>query len=228
MSLGDRNNLAKEFAQNGRFWLRNFLPEDAVKQLAGLCQTDGRPGNRPDYHPDMAQYLGQNSPLADVLTLLGVDAHPVRLASFYKTQETNWSVSWHQDRIIAVKNRADCEDYSNWTAQKDYFHCVAPLSTLSHMLFIRVHFDENAAENGAMQLALGSHRHGVVSAENCATIASQCETEICAAQAGDVLIVHGLMLHRSLSSQSSQSRHVLRVDYAKRDALDARLQWHIG
>jgi hypothetical protein len=38
-------------------------------------------------------------------SVLGADCRPVRAILFDKTPGTNWSLAWHQDRTIAVKER---------------------------------------------------------------------------------------------------------------------------
>ena len=66
-------------------------------------------------------------------------ARPVRLVSFDKKEGTNWGVPWHQDRVIAVRERCDVEGYSNWSQKAGVWHCEPPISVLSKMLFVRVH-----------------------------------------------------------------------------------------
>ncbi len=39
-------------------------------------------------------------------SVLGQGAKPVRAIMFNKSAETNWSLAWHQDRTICVKEKA--------------------------------------------------------------------------------------------------------------------------
>ena len=48
---------------------------------------------------------------------LGVDARPVRVVLFDKSEEANWSTGWHQDRTIAVRERREAEGYGPWSVK---------------------------------------------------------------------------------------------------------------
>lgn len=92
------------------------------------------------------------------------NAKPVRVVVFDKTPQQNWGVPWHQDRVIAVKARHDVPGYHNWSQKCGVWHCEAPSAVLGQMLFLRLHLDPTDAGNGAMEIALGSHRAGAVAA----------------------------------------------------------------
>ncbi len=82
------------------------------------------------------------------------------------------------------------------------------------MLFVRVHLDDNDNHNGAMKIALGSHRRGAVLAQDAEAVAQQFPIEVCRAKRGDVLILNMLTLHASTPSESDRPRRVFRLDYA--------------
>jgi ectoine hydroxylase-related dioxygenase (phytanoyl-CoA dioxygenase family) len=148
----------------------------------------------------------------------------VRVVAFDKNPVANWGVPWHQDRVIVVKERADISSFSNWSCKSGAWHCEPPLALLDTMLFVRVHIDPSTAENGAMEIALGSHHAGKVRAENANEIAANYETELTVADPGDVLILAMLVLHRSLPSKSKDGRRALRIDYASQP-LPEPLAW---
>ena len=149
---------------------------------------------------------------------------PVRGVVVVKTRSQNWGVPWHQDRIIAVRDRVDVDGYGAWSRKDGIWHCAPPLSVLAHMLFVRVHLDDTTAENGAMEIALGSHRAGAVPTGEAEAVAGRFDTEITEARAGDILVLHMLILHRSPPSQSGAPRCVLRFDLADR-SLPHGLSW---
>lgn len=134
---------------------------------------------------------------------------------------------WHQDRVIAVAQRQDVPGYSNWLQKDSDWHCEPPAGMLKGMVFARVHFDACSEENGAMELSLGSHNHGMVEAADARMVAEACPREVCVAAPGDVLFVKALTLHRSLTSRSEAPRRALRIDFARRSELDDRLRWAI-
>ena len=193
--------------------------------MAALTGTEDRPGKRLDLSHQFDRLIGQTSRLARAVQALGVDASPVRLVAFNKSADANWSVPWHQDRVVAVRQRIDVEGYGKWTNKQAFWHCEGPETLLSKMIFVRVHLDAQTAQNGAMELALGSHRNGYVPADKAHALANSCEIEACLAEPGDVLIVHALTLHRSGSANVPTARRALRIDYAPRSLLDPRLAW---
>jgi len=92
------------------------------------------------------------------------------------------------------------------------------------MLFVRVHLDATDAQNGAMQIAPGSHRAGKVAIRDAARHAHRYPIETCVADRGDVLLLDMLTLHRSTLSRTPDQRRVFRIDFA-RTALPLPLGW---
>lgn len=139
---------------------------------------------------------------------------PVRVVHFNKSKETNWAVPWHQDRVIAVKEKYEYAGYKNWSKKAGVWHCEPPISILEKILFVRIHLDDSDEENGAMEIAKGSHVEGFVPSEQAKNIAEKYNSHICKAKRGDVLVLKMLTLHRSLVSQNSSLRRTLRIDFA--------------
>ena len=220
-------DLTEELHQFGRVWLRDFFSIAELRELASHCDFGERPGARLDLTDGMSKFVGPMSRLASVVSGVGVDATPVRLVSFNKSGAANWSAPWHQDRVIAVASHHDVAGYSNWVSKSEFWHCEAPLSLLSDMVFVRVHIDEEQPENGPLQIALRSHKEGVISANKARVRAATCEIETCLAKPGDILIVHALTLHKSHSAKTVSTRRALRIDYAPRGSLDCNLEWAI-
>jgi hypothetical protein len=79
---------------------------------------------------------------------------------FTKGVERNWGVPWHQDRVIALRDRKEVAGYGNWSRKADVWHCEPPLDLLHRMTFLRVFLDPVGPENGGVEFALGSHREG--------------------------------------------------------------------
>lgn len=153
-------------------------------------------------------------------------AHPVRVTVFNKSNDQNWLVPWHQDRVIAVRDKHDLAGYSAWTKQGDYWHCEPPIEAFKKSLFIRIHLDELTTENGAMQIASASHLNGFVPAGNARGLAENCEIETGECKAGDLLACNSLILHRSGKSKTNSRRRTIRIDYSAFD-LPEPLEWAI-
>ncbi|MFK7938619.1 MAG: phytanoyl-CoA dioxygenase family protein [Roseovarius sp.] len=214
-------HILTQFQDTGRVWLRDAFDPDAV---TGHDDT-ARPGARiAASDPQFAQVA--QLPALGQIAKLWPGMRPVRMVSFAKQEGRNWAVPWHQDRIIAVKERADVAGFGNWSCKGGDWHCEAPLDVLKRMLFVRLHLDASTAQNGAMEIALGSHRLGLVPAPDAEARAGACETEITQAAPGDILVLSMLTLHRSRPSQVSAPRRVLRVDMSAH-SLTAPLEWAV-
>lgn len=216
---------ARELEETGRVWSRALLRRDEIESFAALCDVGDKPGIRLDVTHDMRSFIGPGSVVARFAQSCGVDASPVRVVAFNKSSASNWAVPWHQDRVIAVQRRVDIPGYANWVLKGDVWHCEPPPELLQGMLFMRIHFDACDEENGAMEIALGSHKLGVTEARMARDTAEGHDVEVCRAAAGDVLAIKALTLHRSGSSNAGGNRRALRVDYARRRDLSPELSW---
>ena len=213
------------FEVTGRVWLRSAVSDVDRAELEALLGRFEGPGNRPCWNSAYDKYLGAESAIGRYVRTLVPNAVPVRILSFNKSQSVNWGVPWHQDRIIAVKERADVRGFSSWSRKSEFWHVEPPESILASMLFVRMHLDSCPKESGPMEMALGSHRFGRVSSGDASELANNCEIDTGEAKAGDVLISKALTLHRSISSELNQPRRAIRVDYADPVLLPTPLKW---
>ena len=55
-------------------------------------------------------------------SVLGEGARPVRAILFNKSPETNWSLAWHQDRTICVKEKCEVPGFGPWTVKGGMHH----------------------------------------------------------------------------------------------------------
>lgn len=222
--LRRRNELLETFERDGRVWFREAVSTADLMAMESLCDLSGRPGQRLAFNTLSRRAFGPQSDVGRLAAAALPGAFPVRLVAFDKNSASNWSLPWHQDRVIAVKDRAVAPGFSNWSRKGGQWHCEPPIALLQQLAFVRVHLDDTDEANGAMEIALGSHRGGAVPAENAATVAGQWPREICSARRGDVLILKMLTLHRSLAANDASARRAFRIDYAAVD-LPAPLAW---
>ena len=103
--------------------------------------------------------LGQ---LTDLLTeTLGPDFGLVRGLYFDKHPDRTWSLPWHKDLTIAVKdNSISSTQFTKPTNKSGVAHVEAPESVLRNMLTLRIHLDPVTEENGPLEVAVGSHANG--------------------------------------------------------------------
>lgn len=208
------SKLLHKFEFESHVWFRGALSTGDLNQFDRACELGADAGKRFTLSDSLKDVFSENGSISPLLNQLIPNTRPVRAVYFNKTKETNWAVPWHQDRIIAVEEKQELTGYKNWSQKAGVWHCEPPTNVLDEMLFVRIHLDDTDCSNGAMEIALGSHREGVVSADGASTIAKKYNTHICEAERGDILVLKMLTLHRSLISQNSTPRRTLRIDFA--------------
>ena len=113
---------------------------------------------------------------------------------FNKSLDTNWQLPWHQDRVIAVRDRHPVPGFDAWTRKAGIWHVEPPIALLRAMIFARVHLDDTDERNGCLELALGTHTYDRIKTEDASNLAQSALQEVCRAQRGDVLFVKALTL----------------------------------
>ena len=155
---------------------------------------------------------------------IGASARPVRAILFNKTPETNWSLGWHQDRTICVKEKRDAPGFGPWTVKSGMIHVAPPFDLLTRMVTLRAHLDDVPATNAPLLVAPGSHKFGRVAVDEVDDVVKRCGIVTCTAQAGDVWLYATPILHASEAASSPASRRVLQVDFAAEE-LPYGLEW---
>jgi hypothetical protein len=207
------------FQRDGALRLAGLLGAADVEALLGL-EVD-RPGLRL-HHPMLAQLVGPVTAAASAL--LGAEARPVRAVLFDKTVETNWALGWHQDRTVVVRERSDVPGFGPWTRKQGQLHVAPPIAVLQAMATLRIHLDPCGTDNAPLKVALGSHKLGLVSAEQAGPRAREHPQIECVAEPGDVWAYSTPILHASERARAPSRRRVLQVDYAVAD-LPGGLAW---
>lgn len=207
-------SLASEFEISGRVWLRNAVSEEDLKLFDSVTTASTKAGQRLEVSKRLKAALSEESSLLPAVRRLSPNAVPVRVIAFNKSESANWGVPWHQDRVIAVSEKAEITGYNNWTKKSGTWHCEPPLSILNEMLFVRIHLDDNDQSNGAMEIAVGSHSKGLVPSAEAESVAQTFPIETCEAKRGDVLILKMLTLHSSKPAQIESGRRVFRIDFS--------------
>ena len=210
---------------DGRIWLRRALSEMQLHQLESVLDNQAlKVGTRLNPPTTLIKKMNTEVGLNNLIQPFLLEAKPVRFVSFNKSKDQNWSLPWHQDRVIAVREKVNVSGFTNWSCKSGIWHCEPPEDILSKMIFARVYLDDVRQESGSLELALGSHKFGKITADKVGKIVERCETEICEANRGDVLLVKALTLHKSGVSSFTTPRRALRVDYANQE-LPTPLEW---
>lgn len=158
-------------------------------------------------------------------TVLGAAAKPVRAILFNKSPEANWSLAWHQDRTICVREKWEVSGFGAWTVKNGMTHVEPPFELLASMVTLRAHFDDVPVSNAPLLIAPGSHRLGRIALCEVDEVVRRCGTRACTAERGDVWLYATPILHASEAASAPTSRRVLQVDFAAAEALPPGLEW---
>lgn len=211
--------MSDELSEEGRCWFRRTLAPGVIATLDEASAIDARSGAR------LSVVEGINAIDALAQSVLP-GARPVRIVAFNKTESNNWTLPWHQDRVVALRERIETPGFSNWTNKAGTWHAEPPIALMQQMIFARVHLDAAGADNGCLQLALGTHQRGRIASEDAEAVAKSAPIEDCVAERGDVLFTHALILHRSSPSRLGTGRRAIRIDYCA-ESLPLPLAWAV-
>ena len=157
-------------------------------------------------------------------SVLGDRAMPVRAILFNKSPATNWSLAWHQDRTICVKEKREVPGFGPWTVKSGMHHVAPPFELLARMVTVRAHLDDVPSTNGPLLIAPGSHTFGRIPIGDVDGIVGRCGIRACFAEAGDAWLYATPILHASEAASVPASRRVFQVDFAA-EALPNGLEW---
>ena len=172
----------------------------------------------------IAQAAAQPSVLSIATALLGKAPRLVRALFFDKTPDRNWFVAWHQDRTVALNRRLELNGWRSWTKKDGVYHAEPPREVLDHMVTIRLHVDAADQNSGCLSVIPGSHRLGVLAAEDVMHIARASIAHTCVVNAGDAVIMHPLIVHSSTKSSSPAHRRVVHLEFCSYE-LPAGVAW---
>jgi ectoine hydroxylase-related dioxygenase (phytanoyl-CoA dioxygenase family) len=156
--------------------------------------------------------------------ILGPGCFAVRGTLFDKIPGANWSLFWHQDSIITVREQRETPGFSKWSQKAGVWHVEPPFAVFERMLTLRLHIDDCGADNGPLRVLAGSHRGGWHDAE-LDHWKQACREVTCTVPAGGVVVMRPLILHASSASTAPAHRRVLHIEYAV-DDLPGSLEWN--
>ncbi len=166
----------------------------------------------------------QKAPLTDALfAILGSDFGLVRALYFDKPPQQSWTLPWHKDMTIAVRdNRLPSEQFRRPTFKAGVPHIEAPQHLLESMLTARLHLDDVSEENGPLKVIPGSHRTGKVLSD------VNLPPRTILATRGDVLLMRPLLAHCSGHTHPGTTRHrrILHLEFAASAELPDGYAWH--
>ncbi len=138
----------------------------------------------------------------------------VRAILFNKSPESNWFVTWHQDKTVSVSCKFEETGWGAWSEKENILHVQPPLSVLESMVTIRVHLDSTPRENGCLKVIPNSHKLGILSPEKISEIVASEKVYFCEAKQCSALIMRPHLLHASSKSSEPSNRRVLHYEFS--------------
>lgn len=172
-------------------------------------------------HPNVVSMV-RSPKFAAAIGIPGLVA--VKATLFDKTPQSNWRVQWHQDRMIAVKERRDVEGFGPWAVKRGVTHVEPPVRVLEEMVAVRVHLDDCGPDSGPLRVIPRSHKLGKLSDEQIAELTANALMAELALPQGALLLMRPLLLHASPPAVHAGHRRVLHIELAPRDVI-APLEW---
>jgi len=164
--------------------------------------------------PIIADYLNSAEFQEKSRTFLPVGASLVRAILFNKSPESNWYVTWHQDKTVSVSKQFDAAGWRTWSIKEGCLHVQPPLVVLEQMVTIRVHLDATPKENACLKVIPDSHKLGLLSPEQISKIVAKNEAHYCEANKAAALIMRPHLLHASSKSTAPGNRRVLHFEFS--------------
>ena len=171
-------------------------PFQAALSNAQLSELERTLANQPRDHvgvrlsgiPELRPILSPTGPIGNVAgSVLGPECLPVRAILFDKNADQNWSLGWHQDRTIAVRQRTDVVGFGPWSVKTGMIHVEPPFDLLTRMVTVRVHLDAVPETNAPLLVAPRSHKRGRIPTAEIPEVVRQCGVITCLAASGDAL-----------------------------------------
>lgn len=153
---------------------------------------------------------------------LGYDPSPKRAIGFNKHQDQNWSLPWHQDRVIQMTEKSDGPDFTYWTRKNNVWHCEPSAARLARFSFLYIAFDAMTTTTGQLELLEHTHKYGKVKQADIQHYVETCHIAAPNLSRGEALFIAGPLLHRSSANRSNQLRRALRLDFEKYEGHEER------
>ncbi len=169
------------------------------------------------------QALIFNSRLKELLQNFGKTYALVKSIYFDKPPKANWTVNWHQDLTIAVKNKVNLVNFKHFLPKDDYFSVQPPDDYLLDMLTFRIHLDDCKKENGALRVVPQSHQKIQDSRDLPPSFFEN--EQVCEVKKGGLLLMKPLLWHSSRRVESKENRRVIHLEFSSL-SLPADLLWN--
>ena len=225
----------QEFTQDGFAIIEEFFDAGSVGKLLTAVEsldTDSRSthirrgvafARRNLLEVEFVQAVISDSRVRELVDAIAPGSVAVRAILFDKSGLANWTVPWHQDRSIAVRERMDVPGFGPWSKKAGVVHVQPPADILQRMLTLRLHLDPCGENNGPLRAIPETHNRILDQLEVETAVAENQQT-VCATGAGGLIIMRPLLLHASSPAISPSHRRVLHIEFGP-PTLPGSLRW---
>lgn len=220
-------SIGKELAAMGFVLPGGQISPDLLRKLDEIFTKPNPQAGRRDL---LAAVPFTQSLLADpflcglIQQLFDGPAFVVRATLFDKQPAANWSVTWHQDRAIAVEAKHDVAGYGPWSIKNQVPHVEPPVEVLEPITSIRLHLENCTEAHGPLVVSPRTHGQGRLQGGQTTQAIQSNGEQVCCVDAGSVLVMKPLMLHRSSKMADGLRRRVIHLDCTDR-SLPHPLAW---
>lgn len=213
-------SIASAIEKDGFAIIAECISEDTITSLTAAIDTDQHGAHNLLANPVVRAFAGSKAVRGPVASVLGATCFAVRGIFFNKNPRANWKVSWHQDCVIAVRERVEIEGWGSWSCKSGVIHVRPAASVIEQVLAIRIHLDDCGTANGPLRVIAGPHVRGFLS--DMQIQAWPKDTAMtCAVHRGDALLMRPLLLHSSSPASTPSSRRVIHIEFAARELPNA-------
>lgn len=203
-------------------WLGTILEEidfsDVSTEVSGVRNINRK-------LKSIAEYIESNEFKERAKIFIPANAQLVRAILFNKSPESNWSVTWHQDKTVSVSSKFEEPGWRAWSIKDNALHVQPPLAVLDNMVTIRIHLDSTPKENGCLKVIPNSHKLGILSPEQIQKVVVSEQVYFCEAEKCAALIMRPHLLHASSKSAEPRNRRVLHFEFSNWQ-LPAAVCWY--
>jgi Phytanoyl-CoA dioxygenase (PhyH) len=225
----------QEFSRRGFLIIDDFLDLQLVQELVRAVESltpDERASRvrrgvafarRNLLELDFVRTLIAQARVRSLIDAFEPDSVAVRAILFDKNESANWTVPWHQDRSIAVRERVDIRGFGPWSIKAGIVHVQPPLEILRRMLTLRVQLDPCGNGNGPLRVIAATHDRILEQREIESAIRNSAQAT-CVTNAGGLIVMRPLTLHASSPAVNPSHRRVIHIEFGP-SALPGGVHW---
>ena len=222
----------EEFERAGFVVVGPLVDAAVVGELRGLVdpllrsKTGARPGVRRVFEREarVVEVLRGTRVPGLLREVGGAGVRVVRTIVFDKSPEANWAVPWHQDAVVALRERHEVDGFGPWSVKDGEPHARPPREVLDRIGVLRIGLDACGPGNGPVRVVPGSHRLGVLSSDALDRAVEAGQVVECCTQEGGALLMRPHLVHASSRSAEPARRRVLHLEFTDAE-LPAPLAW---